>query len=169
MAGRMVEEACRAAAGGQAAAGSLAERREEQAKYGGEQGEQEAREAKEGKVSEDYYEKGIQFECSICGLAELCQYFGDKPPFTKHLLEFEEDVYVMIDPFKARQSRYNSDYLVLGGACSACRVDACMECSVYFTKRFCIKCAEFNINEFPKDMQGKIVKQAGVLAARAKS
>ena len=39
-------------------------------------------------------------ECSICGLCEMCQYLGRKPPFTKHLLEFDEDVFVMIDPFK---------------------------------------------------------------------
>ena len=93
MSGRMVKEACKAAAG------SMAELAEEKAKYGGKE-DQDGE--KETKKAEDYYEKTIQFECSICGLCEMCQYLGRKPPFTKHLLEFDEDVFVMIDPFKVR-------------------------------------------------------------------
>lgn len=92
MSGRMVKEACKAAAG------SMAELVEEKARYGGKE-EQEG-EKDDKKKGEDYYEKTIQFECSICGLCEMCQYLGRKPPFTKHLLEFDEDVFVMIDPFK---------------------------------------------------------------------
>ena len=93
MSGRMVKEACKAAAG------SMAELAEEKAKYGGKE-DQDGE--KETKKAEDYYEKTIQFECSICGLCEMCQYLGRKPPFTKHLLEFDEDVFVMLDPFKVR-------------------------------------------------------------------
>ena len=93
MSGRMVKEACKAAAG------SMAELAEEKAKYGGKEDQDGEKEAKK---AEDYYEKTIQFECSICGLCEMCQYLGRKPPFTKHLLEFDEDVFVMIDPFKVR-------------------------------------------------------------------
>ena len=178
MSGRMVKEACKAAAG------SMAELVEEKARYGGKE-EQEG-EKDDKKKGEDYYEKTIQFECSICGLCEMCQYLGRKPPFTKHLLEFDEDVFVMIDPFKVcpcaisqneaksklfqpRQSRWFSDFLVLGGTCAACNVECCQDCSIYFSKRFCIKCAEFNINEFPKDVQSKIVKLAGALTTKAKS
>ena len=180
MSGRMVKEACKAAAG------SMAELAEEKARYGGKEQEQEGE--KDAKKGEDYYEKTIQFECSICGLCEMCQYLGRKPPFTKHLLEFDEDVFVMIDPFKVnqrttskitkklyrnlfqpRQSRWFSDFLVLGGTCAACNVECCQDCSIYFSKRFCIKCAEFNINEFPKDVQSKIVRLAGALASKAKS
>ena len=146
------------------AAGSLTELQEEKARYGARE-EQEDKEVKR----EDYYLKNVQFECGQCGLAEMCQYFGTKPPFTKNTLEFLEEVYVMIDPFKPRQSRFASDYLVLGGCCSSCSVEVCQDCSVYFTKRFCIKCAEFNINEFPKDVQSRIVKQAGAIAAKDKS
>ena len=95
MSGRMVKEACKAAAG------SMAELVEEKARYGGKE-EQDGE--KDDKKGEDYYEKTVQFECSICGLCEMCQYLGRKPPFTKHLLEFDEDVFVMIDPFKVYQS-----------------------------------------------------------------
>jgi hypothetical protein len=150
-----------------AAAGSMKERAEEQARYGGAATDDDK--PKKDDKWEDYYEKTIQFECSMCGLCEMCQYLGRKPPFTKHTLEFTEDVYVMIDPFKPRQSRFNSDFLVLGGTCAACSAEVCQDCSVYFSKRFCIKCAQFNINEFPKDVQSRIVRQAGVLAARDES
>ena len=181
MSGRMVKEACKAAAG------SMAELAEEKARYGGK--EEQDGEKDDKKKGEDYYEKTIQFECNICGLCEMCQYLGRKPPFTKHLLEFDEEVFVMIDPFKVyqrtislknnekltrnlfqpRQSRWFSDFLVLGGTCAACNAECCQDCSIYFSKRFCIKCAEFNINEFPKDVQSKIVKLAGALASKAKS
>jgi len=148
-----------------ATAGSIREMVEEKAKYGGPEEKEEMKE----KMREDYYEKKIQFECSLCGLCEMCQYFGQKPPFTKSRLEFDEDVFVMIDPFKPRQSRFASDFLVLGGTCLACKLEVCLDCSIYFTKRFCIKCAQFNINEFPKDIQSRIVRQAGILAAKDKS
>ena len=92
MSGRMVKEACKAAAG------SMAELVEEKARYRGKEEQEDG--GKDAKKGEDYYEKTIQFECSICGLCEMCQYLGRKPPFTKHLLEFNEDVFVMIDPFK---------------------------------------------------------------------
>ena len=96
MSGRMVKEACKAAAG------SMAELVEEKARYGGSREEQDG-DKDDKKKREDYYEKTIQFECSICGLCEMCQYLGRKPPFTKHLLEFDEEVFVMIDPFKVNQ------------------------------------------------------------------
>ena len=109
---------------------------------------------------EDIFEKKVQFQCELCGLCEMCQYKGTAPPFVKNLLEFTESCYVMVDPFTARQSRFGNNFLVLGGECDSCHVTVCVECSIYFTKRFCVKCAQFNINEFPKDVQSRIVKLA---------
>ena len=109
---------------------------------------------------EDIFEKKVQFQCELCGLCEMCQYKGTAPPFVKNLLEFTESCYVMVDPFTARQSRFGNNFLVLGGECDACHVTVCVECSIYFTMRFCVKCAQFNINEFPKDVQSRIVKLA---------
>lgn len=104
--------------------------------------------------------KKIPFSCSICGISEKCHYLGTKPPFCKAFIEFEEECFVIIDPFTPRQSRTASNFLVIGGVCSHCKEEVCVECSIYFTKRFCMKCSEFNINEFPKEIQGKIVKKA---------
>ena len=48
---------------------------------------------------EQVWEKTIQFQCSNCGLCEMCHYFGTSPPFVKKSLEFSEECYVMLDPF----------------------------------------------------------------------
>ena len=109
---------------------------------------------------EDIFEKKIQFQCSSCGLCEMCHYFGSSPPFVKKSLEFTEDCYVMLDPFTPYNPKSANSFIVLGGECSECRVTVCVECSVYFTRRFCINCAQYNINEFPSDVQSKIVKVA---------
>ena len=42
------------------------------------------------------------------------QNLGTKLPFTKNTLEFLEEVYVMINPFKPWQLRLASDYVVNG-------------------------------------------------------
>ena len=109
---------------------------------------------------EDIFEKKIQFQCSSCGLCEMCHYFGSSPPFVKKSLEFTEDCYVMLDPFTPYNPKSANSFIVLGAECSECRVTVCVECSVYFTRRFCINCAQYNINEFPSDVQSKIVKVA---------
>ena len=109
---------------------------------------------------EDIFEKKIQFQCSSCGLCEMCHYFGSSTPFVKKSLEFTEDCYVMLDPFTPYNPKSANSFIVLGAECSECRVTVCVECSVYFTRRFCINCAQYNINEFPSDVQSKIVKVA---------
>ena len=117
---------------------------------------------------EDIFEKKIQFQCSSCGLCEMCHYFGSSPPFVKKSLEFTEDCYVMLDPFTPYNPKSANSFIVLGAECSECRVTVCVECSVYFTRRFCINCAQYNINEFPSDVQSKIVKVAETVGKNSK-
>ena len=106
------------------------------------------------------FEKKIQFECSLCGLCEMCHYFGSSPPFVKNCLELTEECFVMLDPFSAYNPKTANRFIVLGAACSGCGLTVCVECSIYFTRRFCVKCAQFHINEFPQDVQSRIVKVA---------
>jgi len=132
-----------------------------------EDGEVKSREeAKEDKF--DIFEKKIQFQCSLCGLCEMCHYFGSKPPFVKKCLEFREECYVMLDPFSPYNPKKANNFLVLGAECSNCNATVCVECSIYFTKRFCIKCAQYDINEFPQDVQNRIVKIADTLNKSSK-
>ena len=119
-----------------------------------------AKEEIKGDKKDQFLEKKIQFQCSICGLCEMCHYFGSNPPFVKKCLEFSEECYVMLDPFSPYNPKTANSFLVLGSECSLCQATVCVECSIYFTKRFCINCAQFNINEFPQDVQNRIVKVA---------
>ena len=107
---------------------------------------------------EQVWEKTIQFQCSNCGLCEMCHYFGTSPPFIKKSLEFSEECYVMLDPFSPYNPKTANNFIVLGSECSVCRCTVCVECSIFFTKRICIKCAQFHINEFPQEVQNKIIK-----------
>ena len=109
---------------------------------------------------EDIVEKKIQFECGVCGLCEMCQYYGSSPPFVRKGLEFTEPCYVMLDPFSPYNPKKASNFLVLGAECSACRATVCVDCSIFFTKTFCVECAQFNINEFPPDLQNRVVKMS---------
>jgi len=109
---------------------------------------------------EDVVEKKVQFECGLCSLCELCQYYGTSPPFAARGLQFTEPCYVMLDPFSPYNPKKSNNFLVLGADCSACSVTVCVDCSIFFTKTFCVQCAQFNINEFPADVQSRIVKIA---------
>lgn len=94
------------------------------------------------------------WKCFCCNLEEYYNYKGCKPPFAKHLL-FTEDCYIMKDPFSPPGK---GEILVLGADCSICNKTVCMECSFYYTKRFCKKCALKNIKNFPIMFEKKILQ-----------
>ena len=106
----------------------------------------------------DLLERDVQFCCARCGLSEMCQYHGRKPQFVRNGLEFSEDCYVMLDPFTPYRSKAPNNFLVLGSDCAGCGETVCVECSLYFTKRICMQCAQFNINEFPSEVQKRVVR-----------
>ena len=62
-------------------------------------------------------------------------------------LRYTEEVFLCRNPFlTATQTKHqdsNTPYLVLGAVCSGCGGNICMDsgCSVYFERRFCLKCA----------------------------
>ena len=78
------------------------------------EGKEDVKEVKK----EHIFEKKIQFECSLCGLCEMCHYFGSSPPFVKNCLELTEECYVMLDPFSAYNPKIANRFIVLGAACS---------------------------------------------------
>ncbi|KAG0713451.1 Cysteine-rich DPF motif domain-containing protein 1 [Chionoecetes opilio] len=101
-------------------------------------------------------EKGGTFLCENCGLRETYHHYGRRPPFHRGVA-FQDDCYVMRDPF---QSQATSSFLLLGSTCTVCDRVVCQatSCSVYYTARFCVGCAEANLTEFPKEMQQRINK-----------
>jgi Cysteine-rich domain len=116
-------------------------------------------------VSKDPEPERIAFLCTSCGLSEQCDYFGRQPPFARKI-QFTEDCFVMKDPFSpppSSQSNKTSSeyYLVLGANCIVCANTFCKggECSIYYSKTFCLTCAKKKILDFPLEIQSKIRKQ----------
>ena len=73
----------------------------------------------------------------------------------------------MLDPFSPRIAG-KANFLLLGGICVICEekegrgaeaglAAVCLDCSVFYSKRFCIDCAAENIHHFPVEVHGRAV------------
>ena len=76
--------------------------------------------------------------------------------FTVDLLE---QVYLLRDPFvaiKENQSKIPS--LIIGSVCSVCSQAVCVhgDCSLFYTRRFCLKCVAKYRDEFPREILDEI-------------
>jgi len=96
-----------------------------------------------------------EFKCLFCDFVVEYHYFGQKPPFTKDILLLE-DCYIMKDPFST-----SGGFICVGGSCSLCRLNVCMSatCSMFYTKRFCLKCITENIEEFPSEIKQEVFQK----------
>ncbi|XP_046348405.2 cysteine-rich DPF motif domain-containing protein 1-like isoform X2 [Haliotis rufescens] len=94
-------------------------------------------------------EEEKEFICSNCNFKMKYSYYGAKPPFLKSLILLEE-AYVMKDPFSTEGS-----LITLGAHCSLCNKPVCIaaDCSLFFTKRFCLGCVADHLDEFPKEIK----------------
>lgn len=92
------------------------------------------------------------FTCSFCYLKERYDYKGTKPPFARQLIYLEE-CYIMKDPFSLPNK---GEVLVLGADCNICKRIVCLGCSIFYTQRFCLKCAFNNIQKLPFQLHSKI-------------
>ncbi|NXX41310.1 CDPF1 protein, partial [Tricholaema leucomelas] len=97
-----------------------------------------------------------EFTCQLCDLTAPYTYYGQKPP-NAHSLVILEDSYVMKDPFTPDKSRF----LILGSHCSLCGRSVCVdaECSLFYSKRFCLPCVKKNLKAFPLEIQEDIAKR----------
>jgi hypothetical protein len=119
--------------------------------------------AKEEKEATNIY-KNV-FKCINCELYAKYDYYGNKP--TEHYLKKSkagsdtiillENSYICDDPF----SDLKMNYLILGSNCNECKNMICLsgQCSIfYYNKRFCIKCALNNLDEFPLEIKNELKK-----------
>lgn len=102
----------------------------------------------------------INFKCSSCGMSELVDYFGSKPPFVRNI-EFTEDSYIMKDPFRQPPTKNGTNtmteyFILLGSHCKLCDAVVCQDCRQFFKHTFCIPCAESEVTNFPLEIQSKI-------------
>ncbi|XP_063301127.1 cysteine-rich DPF motif domain-containing protein 1 isoform X1 [Pelobates fuscus] len=100
-------------------------------------------------LDESHQPKGI-FECQLCKLSLPYSYFGQKPPHAHSVVLLEES-YIAKDPFSPDKEKF----LILGSHCYLCKQVVCVgtECSLFYSKRFCLPCFIKNKGEFPKEIQ----------------
>ena len=82
---------------------------------------------KDSEESKEEDRKPIPFKCSVCGLNEVCHYFGRKPPFARGKIEYVEDTFAMMDPFCPRE-KGRPHFLTIGGKCRYCDNEVCVDC-----------------------------------------
>ncbi|CAL7951044.1 unnamed protein product [Xylocopa violacea] len=97
------------------------------------------------------------FKCSYCSLEERFDFKGIKPPFARQL-NYLEECYIMKDPFSLPNK---GEVLVLGSDCNFCKRPVCLGCSIYFGKRFCLKCASIHVQNLPSQLHSKIKNMMG--------
>ncbi|KAM8820503.1 CDPF1 protein, partial [Eudromia elegans] len=97
-----------------------------------------------------------EFKCELCGLTAPYTYYGQKPPNTRSVVLLEES-YVMKDPFTPDKD----SFLILGSQCGLCSRLVCVgtECSLFYSKRFCLPCVNENLKAFPLEIQEDMDKR----------
>nr|XP_003221451.2 PREDICTED: cysteine-rich DPF motif domain-containing protein 1 isoform X4 [Anolis carolinensis] len=103
------------------------------------------------------------FECELCGLTAPYSYFGQKPPNAYSAVLLEE-CYVMTDPFTSDKDKF----LILGSQCSLCHKCVCTgtDCSLFYSKRFCLPCVNLHIQEFPSEIKQDLKKKTHSLSSK---
>ncbi|XP_056877784.1 cysteine-rich DPF motif domain-containing protein 1 [Takifugu flavidus] len=96
------------------------------------------------------------FSCQLCDLRSPYSYYGQKPPNTRAIVLLEE-CFVTKDPFSPDREKF----LILGSECSLCRKRVCVgsDCSLFYTKRFCMECVNKHLNQFPHQIQAELAKK----------
>ncbi|KAM6896421.1 cysteine-rich DPF motif domain-containing protein 1 [Lycodopsis pacificus] len=96
------------------------------------------------------------FTCQLCGLSSPFTYYGQKPPNTRAIVLLEE-CFVTQDPFSPDKEKF----LVLGSTCSLCSTCVCVgpDCSLFYTKRFCMQCVNKHLKQFPLQIQAELAKK----------
>ncbi|XP_052059916.1 cysteine-rich DPF motif domain-containing protein 1-like [Mytilus californianus] len=100
-------------------------------------------------------EENKRFVCHSCKFSSAYHYYGTKPNFAKNII-LMEDSYLCKDPFSTE-----GGFITLGSHCSMCQLSVCcsMECSLFYTKRFCIDCVKSKIGKFPQEIQQEISRK----------
>ena len=83
-----------------------------------------------------------------------------QPSLTIDLLE---KVYLLRDPFVAvkeadKEDRNKISSLIIGATCSVCSCSICVhaDCSLFYTRRFCLRCVARYREEFPREILEEI-------------
>ncbi|NWZ62641.1 CDPF1 protein, partial [Acrocephalus arundinaceus] len=68
-----------------------------------------------------------------------------------------EKAYVMKDPFTPDKDKF----LIAGSCCSLCSRAVCVgtDCSLFFSRSFCLPCVKENVKAFPLEIQEDMDKR----------
>ncbi|XP_072452698.1 cysteine-rich DPF motif domain-containing protein 1 isoform X1 [Notamacropus eugenii] len=77
-----------------------------------------------------------------------------------------EECYVLKDPFTSDKDKF----LILGSQCSLCSKLVCVgpECSLFYSKRFCLPCVRENLSAFPQEIQQDVEKRHSLSRAASR-
>ncbi|XP_044273722.1 cysteine-rich DPF motif domain-containing protein 1 [Varanus komodoensis] len=105
------------------------------------------------------------FECQLCGLTAPYSYYGNKP-LNVYSVTLLEECYVMKDPFTSDKGKF----LLLGSRCSLCCKRVCVgtDCSLFYSKRFCLPCVNSHLKDFPLEIQQDLEKKTHSKAQSSK-
>uniref|UniRef100_A0A8C5PGE2 Cysteine-rich DPF motif domain-containing protein 1 n=1 Tax=Leptobrachium leishanense TaxID=445787 RepID=A0A8C5PGE2_9ANUR len=108
-------------------------------------------------LDETHQPKGA-FECHLCKLRLPYSYFGQKPPSAPSVVLLEE-CYITKDPFSPDKEKF----LILGSRCDLCHQVVCVgtDCSLFYSKRFCLPCVLQHKSDFPLEIQQDVDKRTG--------
>ncbi|KAL5261338.1 hypothetical protein ACHWQZ_G007138 [Mnemiopsis leidyi] len=84
--------------------------------------------------------------CQICQINLPYDFYGKKAPYCPGVIYFD-DTYLLRDPYSPEPR-----VVAVAGPCDLCSSIACLDCSVFYTKRFCGKCILENSDGFPSQI-----------------
>ena len=121
------------------------------------------------------------FQCSLCPFYAAYDRYDSKyidetaqptAPIIHHsrnkngpslTIDLLETAYLLRDPFVAvketnKEDRSKLASVLLGGTCSVCSAPVCVHinCSVFYTRRFCLRCVAQYRDEFPREILDEI-------------
>ena len=122
------------------------------------------------------------FQCSLCPFYAAYDRYDSKyidesvqptAPIIHHsrnkngpslTIDLLETAYLLRDPFVAVKDNNNKEdpsklsSVILGGTCSVCSAPVCahLNCSVFYTRRFCLRCVAHYRDEFPREILDEV-------------
>ncbi|NXC59385.1 CDPF1 protein, partial [Aleadryas rufinucha] len=102
-----------------------------------------------------------EFECELCELPDPYTYYGRMPP-NSHSIVLLEEACVVKYPFTPDKDKF----FIVGSHCSLCCRAVCIvmlfslqDCSLFYSKRFCLPCVKENLKAFPLEIQEDVDKR----------
>ncbi|XP_063011860.1 cysteine-rich DPF motif domain-containing protein 1 [Melospiza melodia melodia] len=97
-----------------------------------------------------------EFRYELCELSALYTNYGQMSP-NSHSIVLLEEACVMRDPFTPGKDKF----LIIRSQCSLCSRAVCVgtNCSLFYSKSFCLPCVKENLKAFPLEIQEDMDKR----------